>query len=34
MAKKDIRAIGSQRQRAYRDGERDVQAKIREALGL
>lgn len=29
-----IRAIGDQRQRAYRDGERDVQAKIREALGL
>lgn len=29
-----IRAIGAQRQRAYRDGERDVQAKIREALGL
>ena len=29
-----IRAIGSQRQRAYHEGARDVQAKIREALGL
>ena len=29
-----ISAIGEQRKRAYRHGERDAQAKIRKALGL
>lgn len=34
VLKELIREIRVQRQRAYSDGERDVQAKIREALGL
>jgi len=34
VLKELISAIGEQRRHAYREGERDVQNKIREALGL